>query len=94
MNWRELKSSADGFEHNWPRSSGRVQSRSVARAHIETHRRKEKKKFNDHNQAIVGWIDRRRHALNARHGLQELPGHAACRKESQYEDVVSDRPVY
>src|SRR5258705_13110712 len=46
-----------------------------------------KKRFNDHNQAIVGWTDRYRHALNARHGLQELLGQAVCRKESQCECV-------
>jgi hypothetical protein len=52
-----------------------------------------KKKFNDHNQAIVGWIDRYRHALNARHGLQELLSQAAYRKESQCERAPH-RPLY
>jgi hypothetical protein len=46
-----------------------------------------KKKFNEHNQAIVGWIDCHRHALNARYGLQELLSQTACRKESQCERV-------
>ena len=43
--------------------------------------------------SIVGWPDRRRHALDARHGWQEQLSQAACCRESQCEGIRR-RPPY